>query len=441
MARMNKAAKSFNRRTHIVLIPGFAGFDALGQLEYYAGVTPLFQDWTRARGGGRGVLHYFDNFPTAAVRTRANRLERYLAKRVARGEFQPEDQLALVGHSTGGLDIRRCLYDLASFPDRKIAVDGAEGVEAVEILDRIDRVVFLSVPQWGTNIASWVCRNLLGRALIVAELRASVAASQVPLLGTVQDWVSSAAAGFLNLDLFYAIRDALAEAEPVSRDPPRAAAAQEAAALLELWLRHMGSDFQVINDLTPASLGSQYDDATASPAHFNASDRNKEAAGWAHHHILTRSYATVATRPFQFESGKPAPQWDLLKPWTWPEVTAAASESAGTDIAYRYCYRACAGGPFTAGLPEERPASPRALEIWDNDGIVNTASMLWPNGSETEVVECDHMDIVGHYRRVPAAPDTGREYRAYDLLKSASEFDENVFSRTWNGIFDFCTAE
>jgi hypothetical protein len=30
-----------NGRMHVILIPGFAGFDVLGQLEYYAGVTPL----------------------------------------------------------------------------------------------------------------------------------------------------------------------------------------------------------------------------------------------------------------------------------------------------------------------------------------------------------------------------------------------------------------
>ena len=60
-------------RSHIVLIPGFAGFDALGQLEYYSGITSLFKSWR----SGNEVLHYFDNFPTAAVATRATRLRQH----------------------------------------------------------------------------------------------------------------------------------------------------------------------------------------------------------------------------------------------------------------------------------------------------------------------------------------------------------------------------
>jgi hypothetical protein len=32
------------KRLHIVLVPGFGGFDALGQLEHYSGITPLFDE-------------------------------------------------------------------------------------------------------------------------------------------------------------------------------------------------------------------------------------------------------------------------------------------------------------------------------------------------------------------------------------------------------------
>lgn len=87
-------------RMHVVLIPGFGGFDALGQLEYYAGVTPVFCKWRGRKGRPDVVLHYFDNFPTAAVVTRAGRLERYLAKRIARGEIPAGDPITLIGHST-----------------------------------------------------------------------------------------------------------------------------------------------------------------------------------------------------------------------------------------------------------------------------------------------------------------------------------------------------
>lgn len=116
------------KRFHIVLIPGFAGFDALGQLEYYSGITPLFQTWL----AGNQVLHYFDNFPTAAVVTRATRLRSYLARRIARGDISVRDDViddvTLVGHSTGGLDIRRLLWDL-HHRRQPIVVDGGAKVE------------------------------------------------------------------------------------------------------------------------------------------------------------------------------------------------------------------------------------------------------------------------------------------------------------------------
>lgn len=428
---------SAGSRLHVVLVPGFAGFDALGQLEYYAGVTPLFRKWRGGHPEARVALHYFDNFPTAAVATRAYRLERYLAKRLARGEFAPDDRLALVGHSTGGLDIRRLLWNLAA--DREpIAVDGGETVQAGDILGLIRRVVFLSVPQWGTNIAHWVRENLLARAAVVAQLRTSVAASQVPVLGTLQGWVGRLAAEGADSDLLRAFQDALGEADArPGASRAETAAAHEAAAELELWLRHMANDFSAIDDLTPASTPPS--GSSGSPAHFSALERAEETARWRG--ISTKSYATISPRPFRFESGKPAPAWDLLKPWTWPALTPAADGSAGTDLAYRYCYRACAGGPFPSkdftrwprlaplGKPE-----PRTIEPWDNDGIVNTASMLWPNGDATVLVECDHMDIVGHYD----GERRRKRPRAYDLLRSASGFTGADFEAVWNDVFEFC---
>ena len=71
------------KRTHLVLVPGFGGFDALGQMHYYTGVTKRFHDWAGDRDIGL-ELHYFDNLPTAAVATRARDLEDYLDKQIDR---------------------------------------------------------------------------------------------------------------------------------------------------------------------------------------------------------------------------------------------------------------------------------------------------------------------------------------------------------------------
>ena len=437
-------------RVHIVLIPGFVGFDALGQLEYYAGVTPQYQLWKKSRGNNHGTiaLHYFDNFPTAAVRTRADRLRNYLATRLARGEFVAGDSIALVGHSTGGLDIRWLLWELSKSPKRTFPVDGAVDPESMvtadDILKLIKRVVFLSVPQWGTNIADWVRSYKLGRQVVVENLRAGFAGSQMPIIDTLEEWIWNYASKTTRMGLVDAVRDVVSEAEAgSSHDPTVVAMAQEAASEVELWLRHIATDFHAIDDLA-AQGGPQ------SPARFDKKRRAEEEDVWKKAGIVTRSYATLGTRPFQFKAGEPAPRWDLVNPLTYPETTPRTSPSPNTDIIYRIGYRACAGGPFTyhnghSALTAKPffPAAqrPRSIEVWDNDGIVNTASMFWPNGKDTLLVHCDHLDIVGHYHDVRSADkDSPRRFQAYDLLKSDSGFDAAGFARVWNDVFDFCVS-
>jgi hypothetical protein len=435
-------------RVQIVLIPGFAGFDALGQLEYYAGVTPLFSVWQRRRPERAAVaLHYFDNFPTASVAVRAGRLASFLAKRVARGEISSNDSIALVGHSTGGLDIRHLIRDLAHIRQPILVDGGADNalpVNPKEILRRVKRIVFLSVPQWGTNIADWVTARTWERQLVVGKLRATVAASQVPLLDTLERLLAGSAANLLKAGLVYALQDALREAEA---DTPRnemgTAMAQEAASVLQLWLRHITSDFRAIDDLT--SWSPHGDDR--SPAHYTAQGRREEEAVWKQHRIGVRSYATRGPNPFRF-THTPVPVWELLKPWTGPECDLERKTSAATDIVYRACYRACAAGPFDFPPCPDPPTATHLLKglsepvaLWDNDGIVNTASMLWPNGEETLLLDADHMDIVGHYHDVEARPGSDRKFQAYNLLKSGSDVERRnspAFEKVWEGVFDFC---
>ena len=430
-------------RFHVVLIPGFGGFDALGQVEYYAGVTRLFQAWKDERPV---VLHYFDNFPTAAVVTRATRLRRYLAKRIARGEIAEGDEVALVGHSTGGLDIRQLLSDVSDLhvpAHDAVQVDGGWRVPAGTIRERVRRVVFLSVPHWGTNIADWVHAHPVWRKALVADLQAAAAGSQVYLFDRIEEQVAGGAASLTGAEMLLAAQDALTEANACfgKPSPMRTADAQEAASALGLWLRHMASDFHVIDDLTsqPPDRGPR------SPAHFSTVARETELEHFDNIEVL--SYATLGRRPFAFVAGQPAPDWDLANPCTLREIAFEGKLSAGTDIAYRLCYRACAGGPFRQpplklnGGVDWRLIGSRGdpIELWDNDGIVNTASMLWP-GVANVLVDCDHLDIAGHYQLTKAAPGAGRKYQSYDALKSGSRFSNERFETIWTEIFDFCAG-
>jgi triacylglycerol lipase len=331
--------------------------------------------------------------------------------------------------------------------DTQYPVDGTHGsrftVSAADILLMVKRIVFLSVPQFGCNLADWVRSHSLGRHIVVAKLRASIAGSQVPVLDRFEECISSFAATATNLDLLEAVKDALSETESwCIADRMQTAMAQEAASEIAIWLRHIASDFRSIDDLSADADG----DAT-SPAHFTAHRRDDEIEAWNKRGIVTRSYATLGTRPFDFDPDDPAPQWDLLNPLSYPETTCRSRPIVKTDVTSRTCYRACAGGPFRYPSIKNLPTPPqlvdelgrqRTISVWDNDGIVNTASMLWPNGPQSVLVNADHMDIVGHFRRVRADGDSGRTYQAYDLLKSGSEFRLNKFAQVWEGIFDFC---
>lgn len=434
-------------RTHLVLVPGFGGFDMLGQLRYYAGVTTRFNAWKSARGrhAARAVLHYFDNLPTAAVATRGRRLKEYLVKRLLRGEFQCGDRLALVGHSTGGLDIRWLLGDLHDPPAGRAAtrVDGVE-VTPELLLDLQPRAVFLSVPQRGTNVAHWVGERCVLREGGKELLERAVTLYQLDPVRWAETLSSGVLAELADGDLLLAMNDALTESDAAraSRSATArhvrsfaVAAAREAYSQLALWARHIDDDTEALDDLLHKSP-----DAAALL-------RERQ---WLRPGVVpTRSYATLGRCPFPTERVSDGGAWSAANPIHWPELWADRT-GGSSDLAYRLCYRACAGGPFVVdpAACEATPldgGAPRAIAAWENDGIVNTASMLWPDGAATRLVQGDHGDIIGHYDRtpLPSVAGTGgpaRAFEAYDLLVSGSGFGPERFRQVWEEVFDFCVA-
>ena len=392
-------------RTHVVMVPGFGGFDALGRLNYYYGTTALFPK--------SGALHYFENLPTASVCTRSLLLERFLCHLVARNVIEPTDEVALVGHSTGGLDIRELVTRLDKNP-----------TSAHGLVDRIRRLVFLSVPHRGTNIADWVREHDIARKVLVNRFRQLVE-DDITVPGFLRDFGEKMIHG--PAQLFDAAEDVHRDYHPKSNDPLELADARDAKYQVRRWLEHTDGDFLAIDDL---AVG----DAAAQRTKLDA-----ERDMWKRRGITAKSYATLGRAPFGDVHAE-----HVLR--SVPAVMKAAiTDALDTDLTYRISYTACCDGPFVAADLNRAPwlhtgpfgeTGEVVLADSDNDGIVNTASMLLPGG-DTVIVPGDHADIIGHFERKPNNGTGTRVYEAYDLLASGSSFTSETFRAVWTDAFAF----
>ena len=70
-------------RHHLVLIPGFAGFDLLEPVSYFDGVQEPLQ--SLSSDSSRPVLHFYENLATAGLETRSKALGLFLARLVSSG--------------------------------------------------------------------------------------------------------------------------------------------------------------------------------------------------------------------------------------------------------------------------------------------------------------------------------------------------------------------
>lgn len=465
-------------RRHAVLVPGFVGFDALGGLPYYAGVSSIFRQCRECAPADQPPLsvHYFDNHPTAAVATRAKQLRRFLAKRVVRGEFAPDDQVVLIGHSTGGLDIRRLLLDLGSDPDGHVTVDVDCQVPHQRIRGHIHRLVFLSVPHFGTRLADisgplgpWLQTFAHDAARAIAVNRGWRARLRTWLTPTVADTRTGLAKALLQaLD----DSDELGEITADDRASARSARMEWAA-----WLEHMSHDLGALSDLR-AEPPAHVDVTCASPAHFDHDTRAWELSCWPDE-LVTRSYATYVD-PASVRVPTPvlglaealvaatgnglvgpsiatlgSAAWAVPRPNAFPVVPLATHLLEWFPrMPFELFYTACASArnplPRPEGLPpqvdvfgEPRPRATDTLEPTDNDGVVNTLSMLWPweptrPDRHTHVlVEADHGDIIGHG---PPTSSTDRR-RSYDLFQAPTPLTAEQLAAVWRDVYAFCVDQ
>jgi hypothetical protein len=388
---------------HLVLVPGFGGFDVLGSLQYYHGVTEVL-------ASSPLVLHYFPNLPTASVRTRAVQLRHWLEERWRRKLIGPEDALHLVGHSTGGLDLRQLLNDFRQRQQEHRATEAED-----EVLARIQSVQFLSTPQRGTALAYHLNRPAPRFLLARPALRLAYESARglrergLALSSRVLRLLLRRPAALGEHNWIDALLDTLERCYSREGDWEGAQARADYFELLR-WLLHMASDSSALGDLSPVPLPG----APPSPAHLE--DPEEERRFLLARGIRFSSIVTVA-HPSTERT------WDLFN-----RLHALTASSPPGQL----------GGPQQVQLLRD-PGHHLSLEPHDNDGLVNSVSMVWPDVESCYAVEADHADVIGHFEY--ESPASGRGPRRYDLLTSRSGFGAEQFHTLWRKIGGFAEGQ
>lgn len=370
---------------HIFLIPGFFGFDNLGDLAYFAHVTEALS-LSLARAGAQARLHVVRTLPTASLRQRTALLVAEMQQHAG----ADDGPLHLVGHSSGGLDAR-----LAVTPD--VSLPGE--LPAEPLARRVRSVVTISTPNQGTPVATFFS-SLLGQQLLEVF---SVATSHALRTGRLPaEALGRLAAFFLRPRAGTAPRsDALAALKTRLLDD----FSVEHRAPLESFVEQIGRDQDLLPQITPAAMDL-----------FNASTGDRP--GVAYGSVVSRVPAG-GLRGFLTAGFSPYAQASHL-------LFTCVSRLASTSPAERAL-------PLTAA---QRAALRRDLgsepDRKANDGIVPTLSQPW--GQLIRAVPADHLDTIGHFHHPTHVPPH------FDWLTSGSGFTRKQFLSLWEAVATFLLA-
>jgi triacylglycerol lipase len=367
---------------HVFLVPGFFGFANLGNLVYFAHVREALV----TRLGHRGLqvaVHAVPTDPTASLPARA----RKLLDAIETAGVGQQDDVHLVGHSTGGLDARLLASPGVALPDT---------TSAEPLARRVRTVVTVATPHRGTAVASFF-NSLLGQQLLgLLSVATIYTLRHGPLPLSI---LLRLGALFARLDDHFGFRNTVVDHlfDELLRDftPERRQAVEDL-------LSQMRQDSSLLGQLTPEG---------AVLLNALAIDRRG-----------TR-YASVvcATRPPGLRS--------LVGVGLNPYAQA-------THALYLAVYRITARTPGAslASFPTAQRASfieqlGFAPDDTANDGIVPLASQPW--GEVIHAANADHLDVIGHFAGEALDPP----HR--DWFASGSSFRRSDFDALWNDVADF----
>ncbi|MFN3200311.1 MAG: esterase/lipase family protein [Bradymonadia bacterium] len=362
---------------NVFLVPGFFGFSQFGDIDYFHRVEEILTEALKARGV-EAIVQQTSTQPTGSIRSRADTLIDEIFEKGGR-----EGSLHLIGHSTGGLDIR-----LLATP----GVQLRPGDDEEEIGARLKSVISVCTPHFGTPLARFFT-TLQGRHIL--RTMAALATSGKGRSGIVMGIQALRTIARLDdrIGLERNFLDRLVERALGSistrKDDPFFG-----------FLEDISEDQGAVIQLTPEGTDL-----------FNAAVTDRPGVDYR--------CVLAAAPPEGAEQLKrryhPA-QIALFKVFRLMyTLTAKAPKS------YPY------PSPTMGANPEWAQSLPFELDSASNDGVVPTLSQLY--GRPITAVVGDHLDVVGQFTWGGGDPFT-------DWLPSGSNFDEARFTGLWNSVAD-----
>ena len=365
----------------VILVPGLFGFARIGDISYFAKVKGLLSDSSLIESGN---LFELSPLPTGPLWRRVECLYEKVVELRAKGF----DKIHLVGHSTGGVDVRLLTSAAYLWPG------GPSGADREAFFGSIGRVISISAPHRGTPIAVRL-RGALENSipfLFLLSILAKSKGKERPGLGPMA-WAASVLGGIAMLSPFKSLVHVPLE---------EMAGLNKGAALeAEAFLKEIVNCHPLIHELTPdamravnSSLGTGrrlpvINFITVSPGvdTFLGVPLPNFGKHALHRFIYMISYLSTSLVPNEF-GALPAGEW----------------------------------------LLEVQPDDLDDLADIAQDGVVPAGSQALEGAlghSVQKLVFADHLDVVGHY---PGARG------GTTVFESGARFDDSRMRALWHEV-------
>lgn len=368
-------------RHRVYLVPGMFGFGRLAGYDYFHHVRSALEQRFRAAGVDV-TTDIVATPPTSSLRYRS----RILARRVSQTCGTDDGPIHLIGHSTGGLDVRLVLS-----PTTNLGLDTGP----LGWCSRVKTAVTLSTPHYGTPLAGYFATVSGTRVLYALSLLTVISLSiGEPSLAVFSKLLS----GLGGIDqllvggdfrLFSRVTDSLLRF--VDKD-----GRSEITEFLSKVRIDQGAVIQTMPEAMDVFNAATENDervrygcvvtAAPPPASMRFARRLRSPYAAATAALYSTLYQLASQRP---------------KPYPYATPTARESELLRANIEFEVNDRA-------------------------NDGVVPTLSMLWGN-----VIWCgegDHLDVLGHFH------DDVRPTAHVDWVTSGAQFTRHRFSVLMDAI-------